>query len=99
MLGRNPAVVGPDAVKLPNEVRSKISIQWMSCNMHPTYNEAQRRARGKALVASACLDKERACFVDTATYAQKEAFSSVVVDCDFNVISCATICTSSSIVA
>ncbi|KAL1457333.1 hypothetical protein MTO96_027692 [Rhipicephalus appendiculatus] len=75
MLGRNPAVVGPAAVKLPNDVRFKISIQRMPHSMHPTYNEARRRARDKALLASAHLDKDRACFVDAAPYAQKEAFN------------------------
>lgn len=99
MLGRNPTVVGPDAVKLPNDVRSKIQIARMPRNMHPTYNEARRRARGKSLLASARLDKDRACFVDAASYIQEEAFSSVVVDCDCRVISCATIRTSSSSVA
>ncbi|KAH8023745.1 hypothetical protein HPB51_016484 [Rhipicephalus microplus] len=38
-------------------------------------------------------------FVDAASYIQEEAFSSVVVDCDCRVISCATIRTSSSSIA
>ncbi|KAH7983176.1 hypothetical protein HPB52_009714 [Rhipicephalus sanguineus] len=99
MLGRNHVVVGPDAVKLPIDVRSKISIPRRPCNMHPIYNEARGRARGKRLLASAHLDTDRACFVDAASYTQEEAFSSVVVDCDCKVISCATIRTSSSSVA
>ncbi|KAL3201687.1 hypothetical protein MRX96_042867 [Rhipicephalus microplus] len=87
MLVRNPAVVSPDAVKVPNEVRSKISVQQMQLNMHPTYNEARTRTRGEALLASTHLDKERACFVDAASYARKEAFFSVVIHCDSKVIS------------
>ncbi|KAH7950730.1 hypothetical protein HPB52_000184 [Rhipicephalus sanguineus] len=75
MLGRNPAVVGPEAVKLPNDVRSKISIPRRPCNMHPIYNKARRRARGKSLLASAHLDKDGACFEDAASYTQEEAFS------------------------
>ncbi|KAH7956532.1 hypothetical protein HPB52_010196 [Rhipicephalus sanguineus] len=54
----------------------------MPRNMHPTCNDARRRARGKALVATARLDKDCTCFVDIASYAQEEAFCSVVVDCD-----------------
>ncbi|KAH6946619.1 hypothetical protein HPB50_014210 [Hyalomma asiaticum] len=81
MLGRNPTVVSPDAVKSPTDVTSKVFIPRMPRNMHPTYNEERIRARGKALLASARLDKYRTCFVNAASFVQK-AFSTVVVDCD-----------------
>ncbi|KAH7952059.1 hypothetical protein HPB52_017793 [Rhipicephalus sanguineus] len=71
----------------------------MPRNMQSTYKEARRRARGEALLASVRLDKDRACFVDAASYTQEEAFCSVFVDCDSKVISCAVIRSSSSNVA
>ncbi|KAH7982504.1 hypothetical protein HPB52_005422 [Rhipicephalus sanguineus] len=53
-----------------------------SSGVHPTYNEARRRG---LKLSSARLDKDRACFVDVASYAQ-EAFCSVFVGCDSKVI-------------
>lgn len=71
--------------------------------MRPTYDEGRGRARCTALLTRARLNKDRACFIGVLLYAQKEASStgvvecdSALIDCDSPVISSATVRTSSS---
>ncbi|KAH8020548.1 hypothetical protein HPB51_002497 [Rhipicephalus microplus] len=95
----NPVIDQETYTKIPQDFAESIIVALLPRNMHQTFNVARRVARAKALLKKLDKGGSGACFVDSASYKDRNKFAAVVVDHQGRCTNCATVYTSKPEVA
>ncbi|KAH7956864.1 hypothetical protein HPB52_013021 [Rhipicephalus sanguineus] len=88
-----PFFMPPEKSQLHKNATKAITVEPISSNIHPTYNERRRKARAKAILAKIMRNETQVLSVDAARYWNRGAYDVSAVDAHDSLVSAATVFT------